>query len=156
MKVLLDTNVITRLSQGSHPMHGTARRAIEQLSSSGRRLCIVPQNLYEFWAVATRPLRDNGLALSIGEAKVEMARLRKLFLLLPDSPNLLNVWEDLVVRHECKGKPTHDARLVAAMLTHQVGELLSFNTQDLSRFDEITLVDPASLPPDMVSHDPMP
>jgi predicted nucleic acid-binding protein len=146
MKVLLDTNVLTRLSQQSHPLHEMARQAVTQLEAGGRELCIVPQNLYEFWAVATRPLRDNGLALSIAEAKTELDRLKGSFVLLRDAPTLFDIWENLVVAHECRGKPTHDARLVAAMLTHQVTELLSFNTQDFLRYQQITLIDPA-LPP---------
>jgi predicted nucleic acid-binding protein len=71
MNVQLDTNILTRLAQASHPHFATALAAVQQLESAGHALCIVPQNLYEFWAVATRPVTDNGLGLAVPEAKAE-------------------------------------------------------------------------------------
>jgi len=50
MSVLLDTNILTRLSQQSHPHHAAAESAISALKTRGESLFIVPQNLYEFWA----------------------------------------------------------------------------------------------------------
>ncbi len=41
-----------------------------------------------------------------------------------------------------KGKQTHDTRLVAAMIIHQIPYLLTFNTEDFKRFTEITAIDP--------------
>ena len=55
MSVQLDTNILTRLSQSTDPAHSAARNAVAKLQAAGRGLGIVPQNLYEFWAVATRP-----------------------------------------------------------------------------------------------------
>jgi predicted nucleic acid-binding protein len=62
--------------------------------------------------------------------------------LLADSPALLEEWEKLVVKYECKGKPTHDARIVAAMNIHDVKQLLTFNAKDFARYGEITVLDP--------------
>ena len=41
------------------------------------------------------------------------------------------------------GKPTHDARLVALMLEHGVTHLLTFNSGDFNRYQEIGVIDPA-------------
>jgi len=68
MSYLVDTNVLLRLVQKDSPMHPDARKAIILLRRQGVSLCIVPQNLIEFWAVATRPISSNGLGLSIDEA----------------------------------------------------------------------------------------
>jgi hypothetical protein len=54
MSVLLDTNLLTRSAQPGHPMYQDAVEAIDALQQQGETLCIVPQNLYEFWVVATR------------------------------------------------------------------------------------------------------
>lgn len=145
MNVLLDTNILTRLAQASHPLHSTAASAVHNLGSIGRTLCIVPQNLYEFWAVATRPIRDNGLGLTVSEASAELDRIKRAFILLRDPPSLPDEWEELVVRFDCKGKPSHDARLVAAMLLHGFDELLTFNRQDFARYAGIIILDPAAL-----------
>jgi predicted nucleic acid-binding protein len=63
MKVLVDTNVLLRLFQSQHPHAPLAEAAIRSLTNNGVQLCIVPQNMYEFWAVATRPLTNNGLGM---------------------------------------------------------------------------------------------
>ena len=53
--ILLDTNLLTRMTRSRDPQSGVARAAIQTLLGRGERLIVVPQNLYEFWAVATRP-----------------------------------------------------------------------------------------------------
>ena len=52
--ILLDTNVLARMTAPSDPDCSLARHAMHLLFASGEQLVIVPQNLYEFWAVATR------------------------------------------------------------------------------------------------------
>ncbi len=64
MNVQVDTNILTRLAQHSHPQHDKALIAVTNLTSALHSLTIVPQNLFEFWAVATRPAGENGLGLS--------------------------------------------------------------------------------------------
>ena len=60
------------------------------------QLFIAPQNLIELWNVATRPADRNGLGLSPDEAQVEVARLKELFVLLPDREQIYPEWERLV------------------------------------------------------------
>ena len=77
MSVLLDSNILTRLAQHTHPMHATARDAVAALRQGGDTLFIVPQNLYEFWVVATRPIAANGLGLTAAEADAELAASKR-------------------------------------------------------------------------------
>jgi hypothetical protein len=44
-----------------------------------------------------------------------------------------------------KGKQVHDARLVAAMVSHKMTHLLTFNIDDFKRFSEIISVNPQSV-----------
>jgi hypothetical protein len=126
-------------------MSSVADNAVSTLLIQGEILCVVPQNLIEFWAVATRPLSNNGLELTIDQAQKEIAKLKTVLKLLPDSPNIFNEWENLVIQHSVIGKPTHDARLVAAMNVHKLTHLLTFNIGDFKRFTSITPVDPSSV-----------
>jgi predicted nucleic acid-binding protein len=71
MRVLLDTNVLCRLAQTAHPLHPVAEDCIAKLRNEGHELCIVPQVLYEYWVVVTRPVSDNGLGMQ--PAVVDMA-----------------------------------------------------------------------------------
>lgn len=64
MLVLLDTNILLRLAVPVHPMHLVARHAVIKLQANGDRLVLVPQNIYEYWVVATRPIPNNGLGFS--------------------------------------------------------------------------------------------
>ena len=59
MTVLLDTNVLLRYTKPTDPAHHTVIAAIAALQAAGEDLGVVPQNLYEFWVVATRPLANN-------------------------------------------------------------------------------------------------
>jgi hypothetical protein len=43
------------------------------------------------------------------------------------------------------GKQAHDTRLVAAMIVHQITHLISFNTTDFKRFNEIVAIDPCEI-----------
>jgi predicted nucleic acid-binding protein len=142
MNIQLDTNILTRLAQPSHQLHGTALNAVRRLEGRGDTCCIVPQNLYEFWAVATRPIAVNGLALTVAEAASEVAYIRKSFLLHRDPPQLLDEWQQLVIANSCLGKPSHDARIVAAMNVHAIKQILTFNGSDFTRFSGIIILDP--------------
>lgn len=71
--ILLDTNLLGRITDSADPQCASARRAIHVLLAKGERLIIVPQNFYEFWAVATRkpgppPVGQNGLGMTPNQA----------------------------------------------------------------------------------------
>ncbi|MFZ4575559.1 MAG: hypothetical protein ACOYN0_14270, partial [Phycisphaerales bacterium] len=52
----------------------------------------------------------------------------------------------LVASHGAKGKSSHDARLVAAMQSHGIERVLTFNTADFQRYPGVV----AMTPPDIV------
>ena len=127
----------------SRPTPSSAAAAsIDSLLSAGEQVCIVSQNVIEFWCVATRPESSNGLGLSIAETKQRVNVFRNTLLLLPDTPELFERWEQLVTEHQVAGKQVYDARLVAGMMAHGVTHLLTFNDRDFKRFTEITVIIP--------------
>lgn len=145
MKILVDTNIVGRLSQIDHKFHPIALAATERLFGEGHDLRLVPQTLYEFWAVATRPLDENGFGYSIEHAKAELQRIKLIFPPLRDERGILDPWESLVVAHAVRGKNAHDARLVAAMQRHGLTHLLTFNAADFRRYPGIDLLDPQAI-----------
>lgn len=54
-------------------------------------------------------------------------------------------WRRLVVHYRVSGVQVHDARIVAAMQTHGITHLLTFNGDDFRRFSEITVVHPSEI-----------
>lgn len=103
---------------------------------------VVPQNLYEFWVVATRPPPQNGLGLTPAQTGTEIARFTSWFAALPDDPRILPLWRQLIVQHQVIGKTAHDARLAGVMLVHGVDRLLTFNKADFARYPSIVVASP--------------
>lgn len=52
-----------------------------------------------------------------------------------------------MIQHQVSGKPTHDARLVAAMQVHGVTAILTFDRAGFSRYPGIQVVHPAAVAP---------
>jgi predicted nucleic acid-binding protein len=126
-------------------MHSDVARSLAVLRRRGDELKVIAQNLIEVWAVATRPIANNGLGITVAQAAQELTKLKTLFGILPDTADILPEWEQLVVKHQVLGKQVYDARLVAAMKVHNVTHLLTFNTDDFKRYDGITVVDPTDV-----------
>ena len=143
--VLLDTNILVRLCKEDDPQRPAAEEALRTLAGRGDRVCVVPQCAYEFHVVVTRPVLDNGLGLDPAAAVAAMDELLTRFHLLRDERGVFTRWRDLVLARPTRGRTSHDARLVAAMLRHRVPALLTFNAKHFRRFDGITVLDPATV-----------
>ncbi|MBX3277354.1 MAG: PIN domain-containing protein [Acidobacteria bacterium] len=141
MPYLIDTNILVCLATPSHPNHAAAFSVTDRLIRNDIPY-IVPQNIIEFWSVATRSADKNGLGMTAVRAEAEIVRIKNLFRLLPDSPLVYPEWERLVIRYGVIGKQVHDTRLVAAMLVHGLTRILTFNVEDFKRFPSITAVSP--------------
>lgn len=140
MTYLVDTNTLLRFADRTHPLHPAIRAAIRKLREGGHRLCTTPQNLIEFWNVATRPLDRNGFGLTPADTDRLLRLIERLFPLLPDSPEVYQEWRRLVVSFGVSGVKVHDARIVAAMMVHSVTRILTFNTTDFVRFTSVGVV----------------
>jgi predicted nucleic acid-binding protein len=123
-------------------MHRLAADAVAAILQTGEQLHLVPQNVYEFWVVATRPVSQNGLGLTTPEVQAEIARFKTLFTIIDDTPAIFHAWEQIVAQHQVTGKNAHDARLVAAMSVHGIGRILTFNKPDFSRYQAIVALSP--------------
>ncbi len=84
MRVLLDTNILVRMVTPNHPMHMAAVSAVQQLRNAGHTPVMVPQVLYEYWVVATRPAIQNGLGLTTADARSAVNEYILTFPLLRD------------------------------------------------------------------------
>ena len=131
---LLDTNVCLRLANTAAEQHLLLSSSVKMLLAQGNRLAVVPQNFYELWSVATRPVSSNGFGWETSRTRQAVESLRSSFILLADTPDVLVNWLELVTTHDVKGKQVHDARLVAAMQTHSLANLLTLNVKDFERY----------------------
>ncbi|MCW5960526.1 MAG: PIN domain-containing protein [Pyrinomonadaceae bacterium] len=121
------------------------RQCFDSLERKGEELIIIPQVLIEFWAVATRPANANGLGMTTEAAKLELDTLQELFKVLPDNEKIFEQWRSLVVKHKISGKPTHDARIAAALIAHKIENIVTLNPGDFKRFTQINAVNPQDI-----------
>ena len=133
-RILTDTNIWLRVADPGAAQHFGAVQAVARLLSEGHEVCVCPQNLIEFWAVATRPVEANGLGWTPDEAATEITGIEARFVLLPDAPDIFSHWKALVQRSAVRGKRAHDARLAAVYLAHHLEALLTFNPTDFTAF----------------------
>lgn len=145
MTAVLDCNVLLRFVDNTHPQHAIAAAALAALRKSGPTPVLVPQALYEFWVVATRPTAQNGLGLDTPTCDALVAGFVAAFPVHPDGQGLLAEWRRLVVAHDCKGKPAHDVRYVASMSLNGFTHILTFNGADFARYPGIIVLDPATV-----------
>jgi predicted nucleic acid-binding protein len=145
--ILLDTNLLARMTDSADRHCAASRAAVRGLLAGGEQVIVVPQNLYEFWAVATRkagppPAGHNGLGMTPEQASQWLGFFQRRFTLLPDREDLPARWHALVRALGIKGYRSHDARLVAAMETYGISRLLTFNAEDFRDFS-ISVVEPS-------------
>lgn len=141
MKYLADTNILLRLVEPHNSHHDNAKNAVDKLLKKGDTLYILLQNVSEFWNVCTRPKDKNGLGFSVAETDTELTKIEQVFDILPDTSEVYKNWRELVVKHSVQGIQVHDAKIVAAMKTHNIKNPLTFNAKDFKRYSDIKVVE---------------
>jgi predicted nucleic acid-binding protein len=144
-KYLLDTNVILRFCNPSDVQHRLVTDVVSFLLAQGDECLLTAQVIIEFWVVATRPIEVNGLGWTVEQTRSRIDELRKRFPLLGDSSQIFTNWLELVTSSKVMGKRTHDARIVATMLTYGVTHILTLNPNDFAISSNITVVRPQDL-----------
>lgn len=145
MKVLLDTNILLRLSATQAPEHADLVHAVASLLSRGDEPVITAQVLIELWVVATRPANVNGFGWTPAQTHQVVVSFRAQFALLEDTPAVFTYWLTLVAVNGVEGKRAHDARLAATMLAHGVTTLLTLNPKDFMGFPGLVILHPRNL-----------
>lgn len=136
--------LLRRLEPG-HPHYRDAVAGTDRLIDSGEPVHVAAQNVAEFWATATRATAHNGLGLELTVAAAAVDRIEQTFALLPDDPKIYDDWKRLVLLHRIVGNRVYDARLVAVMLVHRIGRILTFNIADFARYG-VGVLHPAAVP----------
>lgn len=137
--VLVDTNVLVYGVLTTAPLNGTALQRIRALQQAGTERWISRQVLREFLAAVTR---GQSFSKAMATAITHAARLRGLYRIAEDGPavttNLLTLCQAVPVG----GKQVHDANIVATMQACGIAKLLTHNTADFVRFQNVITVLP--------------
>lgn len=146
MLYMADTNILLRFIAPEDPNHLLVRNIIYSLLNRGEEICYTSQNLGEFWNVCTRPsTARSGFGLSIEETDIRAQVIERYFTFKPDNAAVHTEWRRLIVDYRVSGVKVHDARLVAAMCVHGVTDIITFNTDDFTRYTEIAAYHPTAI-----------
>ena len=147
MIYLMDTNVLLGAAHRADARYPIVQEAVHKLWANEHELRATSQNFAEFWNVSTRPTDQNGFGQTPVETDGLLKDLEGFFPLLPDSSEIYPQWRRLVVKYRVAGVQVHDARLVAAMIVHNVKHILTFNVTDFTRYanEGIAAVNPAAV-----------
>ncbi|MGQ0463805.1 MAG: type II toxin-antitoxin system VapC family toxin [Sporichthyaceae bacterium] len=133
-RVALDTNVLIAASNPMRPWHAEALRMLAQWPQDGIALYASTQILREYLSVATRPVAANGLGLLRTAAVANVREFRRRIELLADTEAVSARLLELLEAVECTGRQVHDANIVATMLVHGVGTLVTDDRSHFERF----------------------
>lgn len=139
--VFLDTNILVYASIPESPLHLVALNAIQVREQAGNELWISRQVLREYLATLTRPQVFTE-PIPIATLTAEVRFFENRFRILEDSPQVTARLLTLMDQIPIGGKQVHDANMVATMLVYGIGQLLTHNVADFSRFSALITVLP--------------
>jgi predicted nucleic acid-binding protein len=139
--IFIDTNVLIYANVDEAPLHTLAVKTLTSLRDTGVELWTSRQVLREYLAVLTRPGAFASPPPSDALAgNVEV--FQRLFRIAQDGPEVTRHLLSLLRSIPMGGKQIHDANIVATMLAHGIGQLLTHNTDDFTRYAGIVTVRP--------------
>lgn len=133
-RAVLDTNVLLAATDEGRIEHADAVEAVNEWPASGLVLYTSGQILREYLVVSTRPQAVNGLGLTIADAVANVRAFRTRLRLLAEEVKVTERLLELLEVVDCSGKQVHDANLVATMLVHGIGTVVTSNVTDFVRF----------------------
>jgi predicted nucleic acid-binding protein len=134
-RVMLDTNVLLAATDESRSEHRAALTILNEWTTGDTTLCTSGQILREYLAVATRPEEQNGLGLEPADAVSNVRAIRERTMFLTEDAKVADRLQGLLTDVECGGKQVHDANVIATMLAHGVGTVVTMNVEDFARFE---------------------
>jgi predicted nucleic acid-binding protein len=144
-RYLLDTNVLLRFTDSQSSEYNLTSNAISEILLRGGQCFITSQVIIEFWVVATRPANVNGLGWTIEQTTQAVQMLINQFDLLEETQDVFSIWLNLVTTYNISGKRTHDIRLLAVMLAHNISHILTLNPKDFIAIPGINIIHPQNI-----------
>lgn len=79
------------------------------------------------------------------ESERAVQMLINQFSLLEETPHIFRIWLSLATTYKISGKRTHDLRIQAVALAHNISHILTLNPKDFVEVEGITIVHPNSI-----------
>lgn len=135
-RVFIDTNVLVYANLAQSPFHSQAVLRLRELEKSGCVLTASRQVLREYLAVMSRPdvFTD---AIPLSSLITDIQNFETGLLILDDTELVTGKLLELIERLSVTGKQIHDANITATMLVHDIPTLLTHNTKDFKRYQDL-------------------
>ncbi|MFO0850351.1 MAG: PIN domain-containing protein [Gemmataceae bacterium] len=142
-RAAVDTTVLVYAHFPDSPHYAASVALLEQARVPTAGLCLFPQMLTEFFAVATNPKRVT-VPMSAVTAVAAIDHLLAFpgLALLPLPADVAARWTALVRARPVIGRHVYDYQIAAAMLAYGIGTVYTHNTRDFAPIPGITAVAP--------------
>ncbi len=134
--MFVDTNVLVNARAVGAPHHDDASGILESVLRGPEPIRISRQVIREYLAVVTRP-QNWSAPLTPDEALYDVNQMLNTYEVLEDGPAVTERLLELLEEIPAGGRQIHDANIVATMLTHGERRLLTFNTADFRRYEDL-------------------
>ena len=126
MRILVDTNVLLRLTHTGDPQYAAADGAAAALHAAGT---------------------SNGSGMPLSEAEAHVREFCDALPLVEDERGVFENWLAFVVANGVKGLKAFDVRPAASRERHGPSHVLTFNERDFRGFEGVAVLDPAAVAP---------
>jgi len=137
--LLVDTNVLVYANVIETPFHEQALVAINAAYQANRTIWISRQIIREYLVTMTRPQAFENLPKATVLEQVDQFIER--FQVADDSAAVTGQLMKLMENSKIGGKQVHDANIVATMQAYGIPALLTHNTKDFERFEEVIKIE---------------
>lgn len=145
-RIFVDTNILTRATIVTAPLHEKARAVLEKLWEDGAELWISRQVVREYIANVTRP-QTYSQPLPAASVIAQVQRFQAQFKIADDEAQVTVQLLRLLNTIPVGGKQIHDTNIVATMLVIGIPTLFTHNINDFARFSSyITLLPLTNVP----------
>lgn len=142
--IFVDTNILVYASVVSAPQHQLANDALQQLHDVNID-CVVSQQILREYITVIMRLRNAGNDLSTEAILDNVAVFRNQYVVVEDTPAVIDMLLDLLRRFPESDRRIYDANIVATMLVHGVRRLLTHNIRDFARYADLIEIIPLEL-----------
>jgi predicted nucleic acid-binding protein len=141
-RIFIDTNVLTRATISTAPLHQQAKTELEQFNGDDQvELWISSQIIREYLANTTRP-QTYMQPIPMEQVLEQIRRFRTAFMVAQETTQVLDNLLLLAANVPMGGKQLHDANVVATMLAYDIKKLFTNNVSDFSRYSNYIIVIP--------------
>jgi predicted nucleic acid-binding protein len=139
-KLLLDTNILLEATDEGRNKHHQAVQLFQEAHAMGIDLFLATQNLREYLVVATRPVANNGLGMTITDALENIAQFRSRTSLIAESISAAECFLRWANQYQFHGKKLHDLQLLATAFRGGIHAVVTLNSKDFPVIDQIAVI----------------